>query len=129
MGIACFILIMLWVKDETSFDTFHKNYENIYRVTYDYLEDDGRGFHTPGKLSAALVEELPEVISSVRVMPQTGTTDVKYGEKGFYETNVFYSDPSFFKVFSFPIIYGEKENMLVDHVKHIINKPRKPDDR
>ena len=114
VGIACFILIMLWVKDETSFDTFHKNYENIYRVTYDYLEDDGRGFHTPGKLSAALVEELPEVISSVRVMPQTGTTDVKYGEKGFYETNVFYSDPSFFKVFSFPIIYGEKENMLVD---------------
>lgn len=122
IGIASFMLIMLWVKDETSFDTFHKNYENLYRVTYDFLEDDGRGFHTPGKLSAALVEELPEVITSVRVMPQTGVTEVKYEDKGFYETNVFYTDPSFFEVFSYPIVYGEKEKLFTDPNSVVISQ-------
>lgn len=113
-GIASFILIMLWVQDETSYDNFHKNKDDIYRVLYRVKEDGSLGYHSPGKLAGALKDELPEVIASVRVMPQTGVSEVKYGDSGYYETNVFYTDPSFFDIFSYPLIEGDVKNQLID---------------
>jgi len=113
-GIASFILIMLWVQDETSYDDFHKNKDDIYRVLYSLKEDGSLGYHSPGPLAAALKEEIPEVMASVRVMPQTGVSEVKYGDNGYYETNVFYTDPSFFDVFSYPLLKGDKTEQLVN---------------
>jgi len=62
IGIACCILILLWVRDELSFDMYHKNARQIYRVGAQFGPTvEGRGAYTPPPLAEALLSEFPEV--------------------------------------------------------------------
>jgi putative ABC transport system permease protein len=63
-GIACSLVIFLFVKDEKSYDHFHKNAGNIYRVVKDFVNDDGSlipDATTPSPLAPAMQTEMPEV--------------------------------------------------------------------
>ena len=111
-GMSCTILIMLWVQDEMSFDKFHKNADNIYRVVQDQHYSGGEIFPvavTPGPLSKALKENFPEIVNSVRV--KSNRRSLKYEDKIFYE-RLTYSDSTFFEMFSFPLIAGNPKTVL-----------------
>lgn len=57
IGMACFIMILLWVQDELSFDTFHANRDNIYRVVADWEKNDWKGLEaSPAPLAPAIEE-------------------------------------------------------------------------
>ncbi|MHA1943390.1 MAG: permease prefix domain 1-containing protein, partial [Candidatus Thorarchaeota archaeon] len=68
IGIACCILSLLWVQDELSFDRFHKNTDDIYRVISEIHTTDRttQNARTPNPLGPALKEKYPEIIDFVR---------------------------------------------------------------
>ncbi|MCP4723761.1 MAG: FtsX-like permease family protein [bacterium] len=123
IGMACCILILLWVQDELEFDKFHENYDNIYRVLngdYPRLDDKDLFAVSCGSLAKALKDEYPEVISSVRVTDRSGF--LQYGSKNFMEESILLTDPSFFEVFSFSLIEGDPETSLSNKYSIIISE-------
>ena len=114
-GLACCLLISIWVLDELSFDRFHDNASTLYRVEEDQ-HYTGRLFHvtvTPYPLGPALVDEIPEIIDAARYVWAGGQL-LRYGENAFFENNIRAVDPSFLKMFSFPLKSGSVENVLND---------------
>src|ERR1043166_6200862 len=69
VGLTCTILIMLWVRDELSYDRFHPGVENIYRMNWDFKREniEGIGPGTPPPLAAALAREVPGVVAATRL--------------------------------------------------------------
>lgn len=112
IGLACCILILLWVQDELSFDRFNENADNIYRVCIEDHFPDGRlnayGV-TPGPLGEALKTEYPEVLDYVRVRVSRNTM-VRAEERVFNEKEFAFADPSIFEVFTFPFLKGASNN-------------------
>ena len=105
LGMACTILITLWILDELSYDRFHENANRIFRVT------KLNSVSTPAPLARTMVSDYPEVecavsISNMRMQP------VKYVDDVFYEFPVLSATHDFFNIFSFPLIKGDQENVL-----------------
>lgn len=115
LGLATAMFIFLWVYDEISFDRFHANLDQIYRVEQDQ-DYDGRVFHvnvTPYPAGEGWKQEIPEIKESVR-MGFTGTLLCSYGENRFYEGRIIPVDSTFLKVFTFPLAKGNPETALVE---------------
>jgi len=112
-GMACCLLIAIWVLDELSYDKFHQNESSLFRVE-ENQHYSGRLFHvnvTPYPLGPALKEEIAEIADSSRFL-RADSHLLRYGEKAFYENNIRAVDPSFFQMFSFPVIKGDKNTFL-----------------
>jgi putative ABC transport system permease protein len=112
-GMACCILIGLWVLDELNYDRFHENAASICRVESNQ-NFSGRTLHiywTPFPLGPALKTEIPEIADSTRAQNLGGQL-IHYEDKAFEEYAVWAVDPSFLKIFTFPIIEGDPENAL-----------------
>jgi putative ABC transport system permease protein len=118
VGIACSLLILLYVQDELSYDRHHKDNQQIYRVVKDFINDDGSRIPdatTPAPLAPAMQREIPEVVSITRVHPSWGgRTLITYGDKSIREERVWRVDSSFFDVFSFTFIKGDAKTALAD---------------
>lgn len=112
-GMACFILMMFYVRYELSFDKFHAKYGSLYRVIRAYPENPNIPFKfipsTPAPLSPTMVEEFPEVVSATRIGDVKGA--FTYKNKAFSEVGIF-ADEFFFNLFSFEVIKGNKETFL-----------------
>ena len=111
IGLACFVLIMLWVQDELSYDQFHKNADNIYLVLQG--TKDGPTGVTSKMLAPALKQELPEIDKSICFMqlPESFKFVIQNGDKGF-EENVILAESGFFEFFSFKFKEGNPANAL-----------------
>lgn len=110
VGIACSLLITLWIVDELSFDRFNEHADRLYRVEFDQ-DYSGQLFHvnvTPHPMGPALAEEIPEIENSTRVI-ELGEIMIRYGENTFFESRVAAVDLSLFQMFSFPLIAGDAE--------------------
>ena len=118
MGISCSLLIFLFVKDEVSYDRFHKDADNIYRVVKDFINDDGSlipDATTPAPLAPAMQREMPEVVAITRLRPNWGRSYlIKYGNKKFTEEKLYGIDSSFFDVFTFPFLQGNAKSAFKD---------------
>jgi putative ABC transport system permease protein len=109
IGMACCILILLWVQDELSYDRFHKNSSDLYRVLIEDRFPDGRTNRygvAPTPLGPAFKAEFPEVVNATRYR-RLGRMAVKFGENYFNENYFVFVDPSFFQVFTFPFLEGD----------------------
>jgi putative ABC transport system permease protein len=115
VGIACTILILLWVKDELSFDRFHKNANRICRIVFS-TSDDGSPTNANGAfgVAPALKSDFPEVIETVRIrkMGQGVKRYVGYEEKKYYESRFFFAEPTVFALFDFPLVKGDPFSAL-----------------
>ena len=114
IGMACAILILLWVQDELSFDSFNKNAPNLYRVVENQYYAGGEIFPvavTPGPLAKSLKDNYPEIINSTRFSIRGRT--LRYGDKIFNE-EVAFADPAFIKMFTYPLAGGNPDNAMVD---------------
>lgn len=116
IGLACSILIFLYVRDELSYDKFHNNYENIYRIKVKTViqGNESEFVHTGVAVGNIFVDQIPEVIKSTRMLHATsnGTLSVLVHENAYAESNVFYADSCFFDVFSFDMISGDPHTAL-----------------
>jgi len=112
LGMACSLLIMLWVWDEKGMDTFHTNDSQLY-IVYEKQYHDGQidgGYYTPGLLADELKQIYPEIKYST-MMAWNELNTFEANQKILKETGDFGS-PDFFSVFSFPLISGTAENAL-----------------
>ncbi|MGD2091040.1 MAG: ABC transporter permease [Candidatus Aminicenantes bacterium] len=120
VGIACCILILLWVQDELSFDSFHKNGDDIYRVLQDvHLDRDVTWAINQGPLGPALQADIPEIVNYTR-----GTARrfrIKYNDKHFDEI-VEFADPSLFEMFDFALVKGDPKKALTDPHSIVISE-------
>jgi len=114
VGLSSFLFITLYVKNELSFDRFHSNYENIYRVKVVGQLSGGvlDQAVTCAPLATALVNDYPEVAISTRVT-RMGAWLIQFGENRFNEDNVLFADSTFFKVFDFKLLKGDPNTALV----------------
>jgi len=114
IGITAFILIMLWIKAETSYDKFHKNANNIYRVDYLLYEEGILEQHSAsgsGAVGKEIKNAFPEVIKYTRFSRTESL--VKYGDKTFKEKSILYAQSSFFDLFSFPLLMGKADTSIL----------------
>ena len=112
IGMACCILILLYVQDELSYDQHHEHADRIYRVAIEAKVAGVLSHYaiTPLPMGPALVKDYPEVIEAVRFSradPKTLVGD-QHGHF-FYENGVVFTDPNFFEVFNFPLSKGDSE--------------------
>ncbi len=120
-GLACSILIFLWVSNELSYDRFHTNFNEIYRADlYGGVFGDGYdGSQYP--LGPESKKIIPEIKNYVRFW-EFKRSVFKYGNNAFYESKGVYSDPSVFDLFSFSLISGNPETALADKNSIVINE-------
>ena len=109
LGMACAVLILLWVHDEMNYNRFHKNYSTLYQV----LENQSYEGKTytfaamPGPFVPAIKEELPEIKYATRT--DWGSNVLfTLGDKSIYERGMF-ADPDFLRMFSFDLIKGNPD--------------------
>ena len=113
VGIACCILILLWIRNELSYDRFHEKGERIFKVTIESHRSDGRieSFaHTQFPLAPALKKRYPDIENATRIFE--AKVLVRYGSKAFNEDRFFLADPSFLEMFTFPLVSGNPETAL-----------------
>src|SRR4051812_42940518 len=110
-GIACSMLIFIFVTDELSYDRFNAGADRIYRVVKDFVNDDGSKLPdatTPPALAPAIQKEIPGVEHVTRVFPSWSNNILfTYKDKHIYEDKVYRVDSSFFDVFTFPFVEGD----------------------
>ena len=123
VGIASCLVIMLYIKDELSYDRFHKDAERIYRV--DFLArlngQDVATALTGLPMAEALMNEAPPVESVVRIN-KWNTMPVRYEDKSFTEKHFLLADSNFFQFFSFNLISGNPQSALTGPNKVIISE-------
>jgi len=111
IGMACSILILLWVQDEWSYDRHFKNADNLYRILERISTGEGIIMApTAEALPHVLKEEYPEVIRATRIGTPPGFT-LQKGEK-FIEEKVAMVDMDFLKMFDIKFVRGDINNAL-----------------
>jgi len=118
LGVACCLLLTLYIQDELSYDKHHKHLENIYRITTQFESDKGidkLGTSSP-PIALTLMEELSEVESATRALNPPGVSQnlIKYEDKIFYETNGFLADSTLFDVLTYDLKEGNPAKALTD---------------
>jgi putative ABC transport system permease protein len=112
LGLA--LVICLYVMDELSYDRYHEKADRIYRVVMDarLMGEEIKGAVSPAPMSQALIDEIPEVETSVRLWHR-GDVVVANGDRKFTE-EVFYADATYFSVFTHPLIEGDPQTGLAE---------------
>jgi putative ABC transport system permease protein len=114
IGIASFVLIVFWIKAETSYDKFHKNAGNIYRVDY-LLYEEGILEQRSAAGSTGIGKEIKKAFPEVSDYTRFNRTEalVKYKDKVFKEADILYAQSSFFNIFSFPLAIGKADSTIL----------------
>lgn len=109
IGMAGCLLILFWVQDELNYDKFHQNAGRIFRIVSDWTKHNWNGIEgTPSPLAPAVKDQLPEVESAARCSWHNRKV-FRVGDKSFFEDRGVIVDPSFFEIFSFPLVQGNWE--------------------
>ena len=123
LGMACCILIILWVKDEMTTDKYHAKLDSLYlvRTIQHYGSEVTRGAGSVPALAPALKAEYPEVLNAARISNGQGEHLLEYGDKQFKEL-IQLADPEIFDLFSFPFIRGNPEDAFGDPYVMVISE-------
>lgn len=123
VGLACSILIMLWVQDELKVDQFHEQGPNLYHAMRHVSFSDGEIYtwsSMPMPLAQAMEKEIPEVLDA-ELVNWSNKYLIRVGEEAFRESGR-QVDSAFFEIFSFPLIVGEASEVLKDPASIVISE-------
>ncbi len=111
IGMACALLILLWIQDELSYDRFHQNGNNIYRI----IVEEDQGFRSAGTcpipLAPHLKQAYPEILDSTRFCNGFQEFLIECEARVFSE-QIGIVDPSFLTIFTFPLLKGDPQKAL-----------------
>lgn len=112
VGLACFVLIGLWVRNEVSYDRFHSKSDRIFRVAGKFISESDAMEQavTSTPLRTALLSDMPEVEDALII--DNNDAIVQRGDKQFMEDLLLMTDPSFLNVFDFQLQAGDKRTAL-----------------
>lgn len=113
VGVACCLMIVLYVTDELSFDKHHEKADRIYRVGIDGFINNTvfQGVVSSSPMAQTLVREYPEVETATRLR-RFGYPVFRYEDKVFSEENIYWVDQEFFNVFTVEFVQGDMNTAL-----------------
>ncbi len=115
IGMACCILILLYVQDELSYDQHHIRADRIFRVSRQWFNSDGSSSlhlgHVAPPFAPLLKNDFSEVIHAVRMM-EGGSPLIHHGDKVFQEDGFFFADSDIFGIFTLPLVKGDPKTAL-----------------
>jgi putative ABC transport system permease protein len=113
-GLACFILIALYVVDELSYDRYNEKADRIYRIHSDirFGGSDLRLAVASDPMGATLKKDYPQVEEFVRFYASGGAKQIKKGDQYILEQAVIHADSTLFNVFTLPALYGDTRTAL-----------------
>lgn len=115
VGVTCFLLIFLYVKHELSYDSYHQDAENIYRIDFDG-NLNGSEFRLAlvgPPVAEAMISDFPEVLDGLRFRHRGRYLIKKEGtEQNIEEPNIAFVDHNFFTFFSIDLVQGEERSVL-----------------
>lgn len=115
IGIACSILITVFVMHELSYDKYYEKSDRIYRIAVRASIGDTKIHQTYSSAITflRLLEEFPEIETGVKFL-NLGQIPISFGEQTFFEERFFAVDSTFYDVFSIPLIKGNSSNILAE---------------
>ncbi len=113
VGIACSLLIAIYVINEASFDRFNEKKDRIFRIVLNGKMGGQEfiGAYTCSPIGPTMLREFPEIEDYLRLTGR-GPTVVEYNDLSFTDDNVLESDSAFFNFFSIPLLKGDPGNVL-----------------
>jgi predicted permease len=124
-GLACFILIFLWVQDELRVDRFHQKGERLYRVMEHARKNNSiiTSVESCGPAAEALAAQFPEIESAVAIAPTGwfGKFTLSSGDENTLKASGQYVGKEYFHMFSFPLIEGDPLRVLEDKKAIVIS--------
>lgn len=112
-GIACCLLILIWIRHELSYDRFHEKGEQIFKITIESHRSDGRiepFSDTQFPLAPALKERYSDIKNSTRIFKANAL--IRHGSQAFNEDGFCFTDPSLIEMFTFPLVSGNPKTAL-----------------
>jgi putative ABC transport system permease protein len=113
VSLAVSILLLLWVNDELSYDRFNVNAASIYKLA-PKLGDNNVWGNTPAPAAVYAKKEVPEVQDACRIGENWAVSVFEYKGKKFTEWHNCYADPSFYSMFTYPLIKGNPQQPFTD---------------
>ncbi len=123
LGMACSLLILLWVHDERSVDSFHASKDRLYNI-YQRQYYDGKveaGYYTPGVLAPELKKKIPGIEKAADYTGYTDKLTFQVGDKIIKEEGS-YASEDFFSMFSYTLLQGKPATALTDPASFTISK-------
>lgn len=125
IGLAVGILILVWVQDELSYDRFHENGDNLYKLTVSFTS--GTDVQTwegmPGPVAVHAVKEIPGVQKAVRTKDSWGDiSKFTYNNNDFFDIKTGFVEPSFFTLFTFPLLKGDAQHPFPDNASLVVTR-------
>jgi len=123
IGLSVSIMIIIFVKNELSYDKFHANSENIYRLGTKQEETNKirNSAITSPPMGPDIVTRVPEVKDQVRLRPYKGAS-IQYKNENFTDNQVVFAGESFFNIFSFDLLIGRKKEVLNEPNSVVLSK-------
>lgn len=126
LGVACCLLLSLYVRDEFGYDRHHQRLNDLYRIDTQFggvIGFDKLGSVSP-PIAMTLKDELPEVEAAARVVSSFSNENlIQYEDNKFYETNAYVADSTLFDVLTYEFKEGNPEKALTDANTVVISEP------
>lgn len=124
IGMAGFIMVLLFVNSEYGYEKFNEKADRIFRVYLDGKlgNEEIKGSSSPSPMARVLMEEFPEVELSARYRNKVKTL-ITYGDNKFFDEKIKWTDSTFFNIFSIPLLQGDKNNVLNRDHTIVLTKP------
>lgn len=124
LGLAISIIIMLFVKDELSFDKHHTKADQIYRAIMVWGKQNGQGQQMPigpYRLKPALDTDFPQISQSARLVDYSGSL-ITYDDKNYVQDHAFFADPELFEMFDFHFVQGDPATALSEPFSVVLSE-------
>jgi len=124
IGLAAFILIVLYVVNELSYDKFHEKHDRIYRICVEGViaGDVLNVAVSAAPTGEAMVRDIPEIIKATRIDEFSQTVHFVYKDRRFFQDGLLFVDSTFFDIFSFELIRGNPKTALVEPYSFVLTK-------
>lgn len=131
IGLTCCLLITLYIVHETSYDSYHKNINQLYELATTFVKDgkEDPKPNTPAPMAAAMKQEYPEIMETTRLLTlfAEDKTLIQYQPanetpRSFYETKGYAADSTFFRLFTYDFIEGNPATCLNEPNTVVINE-------
>jgi putative ABC transport system permease protein len=110
LGMACCFVVLVFLRNETSYDAFHHDADSIFRLVRKMQDIHGPSTRNP--MGPALEENFPEIELAVRTWLLTDPYSFRVEEKGYQQESILFADPGFFRLFTYEFLHGDPNNPL-----------------
>jgi putative ABC transport system permease protein len=124
VGITAAILILVWVQNERSFDTYHNKSAQIYRTTFTLTKAKWVWANSPFQLAETMQQKIPEVEAATKIYPMFGTLSLNVNNRFFVEKKSAYVDSAWFDVFKYEFLEGNPAAFNANPFSMILTKSK-----